>query len=146
MRLFAPQNLLKMATVLIAIVLLQFAGGNLGAHQLHLGDHEEESESHPHIQFTADVTTFAQCIGDCTCPLEQQQNEQADPIKHQHTIAKTESQNFDLCLDCPCHGGHVTAMAIESIAPSVPVGDLVVSVDKQYLPPVQLRDYRPPIA
>ncbi|ACJ31253.1 Conserved hypothetical protein [Shewanella piezotolerans WP3] len=145
MRLFAPQNLLKMATVLIAIVLLQFAGGNLGAHQLHLGDHEVESESHPHIQFTADVTTFAQCVDDCTCPLELQQSDQADAEKHQHTVVKTESQSFDLCLDCPCHGGHVTAMSIESITPSAPAGDMLVSGEKQYFPPVQRQDYRPPI-
>lgn len=145
MRLFAPQNLLKMATVLIAIVLLQFAGGNLGAHQLHLGDHEQEAESHPHIQFNADVTTFSQCVDDCSCPLELETSEQ-DSVVHEHTITKTESKSFDLCLDCPCHGGHVTAMSIESIIPAVPVDDMLKTSDKQYLPPVQLQDYRPPIA
>lgn len=131
--------------MLIAIVLLQFAGGNLGAHQLHLGDHEEESESHPHIQFTADVTTFAQCIDECTCPLDIENNSVQSTTVHEHTVSKTESKNFDLCLDCPCHGGHVTAMSFVSIVPSVPVEDLLKSSDKQYLPPVQLQDYRPPI-
>ncbi|MCL1049754.1 hypothetical protein L2755_08990 [Shewanella abyssi] len=134
-----------MATVLIAIVLLQFAGGNLGAHQLHLGDHEQEGESHPHIQFNADVTTLAQCIGDCTCPLELEAANESGSVVHEHTISKTESKSFDLCLDCPCHGGHVTAMSIQSIVPAIPVGDMLKSNDKQYLPPVQLQDYRPPI-
>ncbi|MGS0677340.1 hypothetical protein [Shewanella sp. 0m-4] len=132
-----------MAAVLIAVVLLQFAGGNLGAHQLHLGDHEEESAPHPHLEFIADVITSAQCV-DCTCPIEQQVVN-VDDTAHSHTINKTESKSFELCLDCPCHGGHVTAMSFVSIVPSVPVSDELNSINEQYLPPEQLPDYRPPI-
>jgi hypothetical protein len=144
LRLFAPQHLLKLTAVLIAIVLLQFVGGNLGAHQLHLGDHEQESECHPHVKFNAEVSTLVQCIDDCTCSLEQQASEQGSAL-HKHTIVKTESKSFDLCLDCPCHGGHVTAMSIASITPAIPVDDMLHASNKQYLPPVPLQDYRPPI-
>ncbi|MFT5788701.1 MAG: hypothetical protein ACI8SJ_000808, partial [Shewanella sp.] len=112
---------------------------------LHLGDHEQEGESHPHIQFNADVITLAQCVGDCTCPLELQEVSEQGSAVHEHTITKTESKSFDLCLDCPCHGGHVTAMSIESVDPVFPVGDMLKSSDKQYLPPIQWQDYRPPI-
>ncbi|MGS0683376.1 hypothetical protein ACVBIL_19755 [Shewanella sp. 125m-7] len=132
-----------MAAVLIAVVVLQFAGGNLGAHQLHLGDHEEESAPHPHLEFIADVTTFAQCV-DCSCSIEQQEVN-ADETQHSHTVSKTESKSFELCLDCPCHGGHVTAMSIVSMVPSIPVSDELNSIDAQYLPPEQRPDYRPPI-
>ena len=144
MRLFTPQSLYKMAAVLIAVVVLQFAGGNLGMHQLHLGDHEEESAPHPHIQFTADVTTLSHWV-DCACAFDSIDSAAADAEPHSHTVAKTESKSFDLCLDCPCHGGHVTAMSTVSIVPSVPVSDALTSIDRQYLPPEQLPDYRPPI-
>ncbi|ABV85866.1 conserved hypothetical protein [Shewanella pealeana ATCC 700345] len=144
MRLFTPQSLYKMAALLIAVVLLQFAGGNIGAHQLHLGDHEEESAQHPHVQFTADVITLAECV-DCTCSLDPQASVSVEEPAHSHTVSKTESKNFDLCLDCPCHGGHVTTMSFVTMVPSVPVSDELNSLDAQYLPPEQLPDYRPPI-
>lgn len=144
MRLFTPQSLYKMAAALIAVVVLQFAGGNLGMHQLHLGDHEEESAPHPHIQFTADVVTLSECV-DCACAFDSPEQAQEPEVAHSHTISKTESKNFDLCLDCPCHGGHVTAMSHVTIVPSVPVGDVLNSIDGQYLPPEQLPNYRPPI-
>ncbi|MCL1062381.1 hypothetical protein MK852_09545 [Shewanella benthica] len=54
----------KIAIAMIAVVLLQFAGGNMGEHQLHLGSHDEEPANHPHLQFTAQVTTLA--LEQCT--------------------------------------------------------------------------------
>ncbi|MCL1139888.1 hypothetical protein L2740_15185 [Shewanella pneumatophori] len=144
MRLFTPQSLYKMAAALIAVVVLQFVGGNLGMHQLHLGEHEEESAAHPHIQFTADVITLAECV-DCACAFDSPEQAAELEVAHSHTVSKTESKNFDLCLDCPCHGGHVTAMSHVAIVPSVPVGDVLNSIDGQYLPPEQLPNYRPPI-
>lgn len=142
--------------MMVAVVLLQFAGANLGAHQLHLGDHEEESENHPHLEFTAQITSLAQCI-DCTCSVETDaplssssdanisQSFDLPGAKHNHLISKTETQTFDLCLDCQCHGGHVTAMSITTMVPSIPKGDELVASVEQYLPPEATLNYRPPI-
>ncbi len=148
----------KIAIALIAVVLLQFAGANLGAHQLHLGSHDEESENHPHLQFTAEITSLAQCV-DCTCPAENEldfdsfasNNSFASEVasnasEHSHLVNKTETKTFDLCLDCQCHGGHVTAMSISSTTPLAPVDDAPTSISSYYLPPEALPDYRPPIA
>ncbi|MGL5046537.1 MAG: hypothetical protein ACRC6S_02900, partial [Shewanella sp.] len=57
-----------MVPLLIAIIVLQFAGANFGAHQLHAGNGVQEAENHPHLQFSAQVTTttMAPCI-DCVC-------------------------------------------------------------------------------
>ncbi|RTR31743.1 hypothetical protein [Shewanella atlantica] len=158
----------KIAFALIAVVLLQFAGANLGAHQLHLGSHDEESENHPHLQFTAEITSLAQCV-DCTCSTEAEldfenvtsnktlvlanrlasvntQVNSNDASGHSHLVSKTETKTFDLCLDCQCHGGHVTAMSIDSSTPLAPVDDALTSISSNYLPPEALPDYRPPIA
>ncbi|WP_299798756.1 hypothetical protein [uncultured Shewanella sp.] len=146
----------KIAIALIAVVLLQFAGANLGAHQLHLGSHDEESESHPHLQFTAEVTSLAQCV-DCTCSAETDLDLETSGSSgsfasdsgagtHSHFVNKTETKTFDLCLDCQCHGGHVTAMSIHSTTPIVPVDDTPTTISSNYLPPEPLPDYRPPIA
>ncbi len=54
----------KIAIAMIAVVLLQFAGGNMGEHQLHLGSHDEEPANHPHLQFTAEVVTVE--VQQCT--------------------------------------------------------------------------------
>ena len=146
----------KIAVMLIAVVLLQFAVANLGAHQLHLGDHEEESGNHPHLEFTAQITSLAECV-DCTCSAEANNgqpfmadtniNQSLDipASKHNHLVSKTETQTFDLCLDCQCHGGHVTAMSIITMVPSIPKdGKLLASVSS-YLPPEASLNYRPPI-
>ncbi len=147
----------KIAIALIAVVLLQFAGSNLGAHQLHLGSHDEESENHPHLQFTAEITSLAQCV-DCTCSTETEldfddvssnQNLASEgnvSSGHSHLVSKTETKTFDLCLDCQCHGGHVTAMSFNSTTPLAPVDDAPTSISSHYLPPEALPDYRPPIA
>ncbi|ABV38688.1 conserved hypothetical protein [Shewanella sediminis HAW-EB3] len=148
----------KIAIALIAVVLLQFAGANLGAHQLHLGSHDEESENHPHLQFTAEITSLAQCV-DCTCSAEAELDSESfasnksfasesanDASGHSHIVSKTETKTFDLCLDCQCHGGHVTAMSINSTTPLAPVDDALTSIGSHYLPPEALPDYRPPIA
>lgn len=142
--------------MMIAVVLLQFAVANLGAHQLHLGDHEDESENHPHLEFTAQITSLAECV-DCICNTETDTdmpfmadiniNQTLDVLgaKHNHLISKTETQTFDLCLDCQCHGGHVTAMSITTMVPSIPKGDALIASVGQYLPPEGVLNYRPPI-
>lgn len=128
---------------MIAIVALQFAGANLGAHQLHLGSHEEESETHPHLQFTAEIVSFAQCM-DCQCEFDQPALEHEK--QHDHQVSKTETKTFDLCLDCQCHGGHVTLVSQVSVMPSLPVGDELSNFGHHYYPPEQQPSYRPPIA
>lgn len=140
MSLFFRQLVHKLALMMIAVVALQFAGANLGAHQLHLGSHEEESETHPHLQFTAEVVSLAQCV-DCQCAFDEPELE----TPHQHQISKTETQTFDLCLDCQCHGGHVTLVSQLALTPSVPVSDEPASARLHYLPPEQQAAYRPPI-
>lgn len=129
--------------MMIAVVALQFAGANLGAHQLHLGSHEKESESHPHLQFTAEVVSFAQCV-DCLCEFDKPDAEHEK--QHAHQVSKTETKTFDLCLDCQCHGGHVTLVSLVTLMPSIPVGDEPSNLGRHYYPPEQQPSYRPPIA
>ncbi len=135
------QYLQAIAIVMLAIVSLQFAGANFGAHQLHLGDHQQESENHPHLQFSAEVVSFEQCI-DCQCTADTIENE----ANHQHLLSKTEIQDFELCLDCPCHGGYATVLSQLNIKPTIPVADQPSHLGWHYLPPEHQPSYRPPIA
>ena len=133
---------------MIAVVALQFAGANLGAHQLHLGSHDEESETHPHLQFTAEVVSPAQCV-DSQCIDRLCEFDKPDPEhekQHAHQVSKTETKTFDLCLDCQCHGGHVTLVSLVTVMPSVPAGDEPSNLGHRYFPPEQQPSYRPPIA
>lgn len=157
---------IRMAMFLIAIIVLQFAGANLGAHQLHAGNSVEESENHPHLQFSAQVTTLSQCL-DCVCPNEQTlglstagfteylaqfltpvealQTNQTSGF-HSHLVKTTEIQDFDLCLDCQCHGGHVALLTQFVSQPMPMVESLYMAHDLRYFPPENLPKYRPPIA
>lgn len=148
----------RMVTLLIAIIVLQFAGANLGAHQLHAGNGAEEADNHPHLQFSAQVTTLAQCV-DCVCPSEQalgfadstgvtsnHAGENQSSELHSHLVKTTEIQDFDLCLDCQCHGGHVTLLS-QAVSQSVQALESVyLPTDVSYFPPENLPKYRPPIA
>lgn len=149
-----------MVTLLIAIIVLQFAGANLGAHQLHAGNGAEEAENHPHLQFSAPVTTLAQCV-DCVCPNEQTLGFSAEAFGetalksgiatasvsgHSHLVQTTEIQDFDLCLDCQCHGGHVALLSHTKSQTSIAFESAYVPTDLAYFPPDQLPKYRPPIA
>lgn len=71
----------KIAIAMIAVVLLQFAGGNMGEHQLHLGSHDEEPANHPHLQFTAEVVTvdIQQCSA-CSDSSQVEQDANCDGI------------------------------------------------------------------
>ena len=129
---------------MVAIVALQFAGANLGAHQLHLGTHDEEAQNHPHLQFTAQVESLQQCV-DCVCDGSEYEAQHQQP-PHQHLISKVETKSFDLCLDCQCHGGHLTLISQVTVVPSVPVTQGHGSLVEAYFPPEQQPAYRPPIA
>lgn len=148
----------RMVTLLIAIIVLQFAGANLGAHQLHAGNGAEEAENHPHLQFSAQVTTLAQCI-ECVCPSEQalgfadstgvtsnHASENQSSGFHSHLVKTTEIQDFDLCLDCQCHGGHVALLSQAVSQPVQALESVYLPTDVSYFPPENLPKYRPPIA
>lgn len=148
----------RMVTLLIAIIVLQFAGANLGAHQLHAGNGAEEAENHPHLQFSAQVTTLAQCI-ECVCPSEQalgfadstgltshQAGENQSRGFHSHLVKTTEIQDFDLCLDCQCHGGHVALLSQAVSQPVQALESVYLPTDVSYFPPDNLPKDRPPIA
>ena len=148
----------RMVTLLIAIIVLQFAGANLGAHQLHAGNGAEEAENHPHLQFSAQVTTLTQCI-ECVCPSEQalgfadstgvtsnHTGENQSSGFHSHLVKTTEIQDFDLCLDCQCHGGHVALLSQAVSQPVQALESVYLPTDVSYFPPDNLPKDRPPIA
>lgn len=148
----------RMVTLLIAIIVLQFAGANLGAHQLHAGNSAEEAENHPHLQFSAQVTTLTQCI-ECVCPSEQalsfadstgvtshHAGENQSRGFHSHLVKTTEIQDFDLCLDCQCHGGHVALLSQAVSQPVQALESVYLPTDVSYFPPDNLPKDRPPIA
>lgn len=150
-----------MVTLLIAIIVLQFAGANLGAHQLHAGNGAEEADNHSHLQFSAQVTTLAQCV-DCICPSEQalgfadigastdvlSNNEGGNHASelHSHLVKTTELQDFDLCLDCQCHGGHVALLSPGLSQPVQALESVFLAANVSYFQPDNLPKYRPPIA
>ncbi|MCH1930859.1 hypothetical protein L9G16_11745 [Shewanella sp. A25] len=148
-----------MVILLIAVFVLQFAGASIGAHQLHAGNDVEESENHPHLQFSAPVITLVQCV-DCVCPNEQTPGFSAEQFGeaafkagvstasasgHSHLVQTTEIQNFDLCLDCHCHGGHLALMPHLSSPKVVALALTYTPADLGYFPPEQFPKYRPPI-
>ena len=151
----------RMVILLIAIIVLQFAGANLGAHQLHAGNGAEEADNHPHLQFSAQVTTLAQCV-DCVCPSEQALgfadiDASSDVLSnnlvenhaselHSHLVKTTELQDFDLCLDCQCHGGHVALLSPGLSQPVQALESVFLAANLAYFPPDNLPKYRPPIA
>ncbi len=121
------------AKLTLALVLLQFAGTGFGAHQLHQGNEQEEARNHAHLQFTAEVTSIAQCT-----------EELIQSANHQHIISDIEE--YDLCLDCQCHGGHASLVTQTMIIASEPLTDLFLDIDSHYFPPELSPNYRPPIA
>lgn len=138
----------KMVLLLIAIIVLQFAGANLGAHQLHPGNSAEEAKNHPHLQFRAEVTGVAQCI-DCACPAEQDTRAaviQEKAPNHTHLVSTSEIQEFDLCLDCQCHGGHVALLTYAQSPLLQAFSNTEVAHQLAYLAPDNFPKYRPPIA
>ncbi len=135
------QTLQIIAIMMIAIVSLQVVGAGFGEHQLHLGDHQQENESHPHLQFTAEIVSLEQCI-ECQCATDVIEFEPS----HQHLLSKIENQDFELCLDCPCHGVYATVLSQQVIKPTIPAAEQPSHLGWHYLPPEHQPSYRPPIA
>lgn len=138
---FSLNTLHRLSLMLLAVVVLQFAGANLGAHQLHTGSADEEERNHSHLTFMAEVTTIGECI-ECTCPPEIVASD-----AHQHDkVEKTELKQLDLCLDCHCHGGHPSLVAGLANLDYHPLTNQVQGHESDYLSVVGRPDYRPPIA
>ncbi|WP_259394874.1 hypothetical protein [Shewanella sp. SR44-3] len=163
----------KLLTVklLIAIVLLQLVGANVGAHQLHPDTKIEEGGQHSHLQLTAQVTTLSQCDIKAHRDAHGHSNESGTEhdladyhgvanygaanvsaahhgeLSHtdKHQVVSTETQDVDICLDCQCHGGH--ASLIGGLTPLAPIlfTDSPVLLAFAYFPPESLPSYRPPI-
>lgn len=138
---FSLRTLHRLSLMLLTVVVLQFAGANLGAHQLHSGNAGEEERNHSHLTFLAEVTTLAECI-ECTCPPELVASD-----AHQHDkVEKTELKQLDLCLDCHCHGGHPSLIAAINLPDYLPFNSINGGKYADYLSVVGNPAYRPPIA
>ncbi|KFZ37854.1 hypothetical protein HR45_08360 [Shewanella mangrovi] len=124
--------LLAMMLVLIQAVLPAVA-----QHQLHAGNRYEESLQHQHITFTQPVMAVDDCaLHDC------------DPehsSAEQHHYPHQDQQLVDLCLDCPCHGSHLSLPQLN--LPQLPVGatPLVTAAELHYVTQALEPAYRPPI-
>jgi len=134
----------SIAKLLIAIVLLQFVGANMGAHQLHAGNSNEEQNNHPHLQFITEVITLAECV-DCACALDGLGIHSVND-DHQHAASSTDIERVDVCLDCQCHGGHVALAMLNDNITHEHFHDAYANVSLHYLAPESFPTYRPPIA
>ena len=133
-----------MTRIIIAIVLLQIVGTNLGAHQLHSGNDYEESNNHPHLQFTAEVLSLEACF-DCSCALDGARKH-ALTDDHQHKASQSETQQIDVCLDCQCHGGHAAIVMLDNPLLLKRLHTDYSDFSLGYFPPETFPSYRPPIA
>lgn len=139
-------SMMRSIKLLIAIIVLQFAGANLGGHQLHIGNSAEEKSNHAHVQFTPtlDITALSQlaeCI-QCSCAAEGAR-EHAPADDHTHP-APTDKM-VDLCLDCQCHGGLVAIVLPDNIDTTEQANQQPLQTVQSYFPPALGATYRPPI-
>ena len=132
--------------LLIAIIVLQFAGANLGGHQLHLGNIAEDKGNHAHVQFTptldiAALSQLAECI-QCSCAAEGAR-EHAPSDDHSHPAPT--NKTVDLCLDCQCHSGLVAIVLPEHLYTADQANQQPLQTAQSYLAPALGATYRPPI-
>ncbi|MBQ4890702.1 hypothetical protein A9267_13090 [Shewanella sp. UCD-FRSSP16_17] len=129
------------AKLMVAVMLLQFISTNLGEHQLHLGDGENEQVNHSHIVFSAPADVcdkaddFAHLFNATSTASE----------IHNHTLL-ADNQDYELCLDCQCHGGHsATIDFVAQLMPVAIISEAPKTVIQTYIPPEARLSYRPPI-
>ncbi len=115
--------------VLTIVMLLQSVAATAGMHQLHLSDHQSESETHPHIQVNIDNCTTENFTG-------------ADVAAEHSEHTKT----LDLCLDCQCHGSQGALLSLISNPSQAQPEDVLVALPSVYFPPESSPVYRPPIS
>ncbi|MGX9463201.1 hypothetical protein ACWXWU_18490 [Shewanella sp. A14] len=126
------------------LLLLQFVGANLGAHQLHQGNSNEDQNNHPHLQLTSEVIVLAECV-DCACAVNGS-TMHSEMDDHLHAANSTKTQQIDVCLDCQCHGGHIALVTPVNNVFSQRFDDVYSDFTLLYLPPEDFPRYRPPIA
>jgi len=139
-------SMMRAIKLLIAIIVLQFAGANLGGHQLHLGNSTEEKGNHAHVQFTpsidiAALSQLAECI-QCSCAADGAR-EHAPSDDHSHPAPT--NKTIDLCLDCQCHGGLVAIVFPEELYTVDQANQQPLQIAQSYLAPALGATYRPPI-
>ncbi len=134
------------AFMMTIVLLLQFVAANVGAHQLHEGDHQTENDSHLHVLL--DVKDWKpnahQCLNEVeSWKLVLASNDAFDT--HGTDITSDTTNTFDLCLDCQCHGMYVTLRSLGN-SDSVFFGTLDKPIPANvYFPPESSPSYRPPI-
>lgn len=119
------------------LVLLQAVLPAVAQHQLHAGNRYEEALQHQHIQFTQQIIA----VDDCAmhgCPSSHSAAEK-------HHYPHQDQQVVDLCLDCPCHGSHLSLPQLN--LPHLRVGStpLVAAAEQRYVAQASEPAYRPPI-
>ncbi len=136
------------AKLMLSVMLLQLFAVNVGAHQLHLSDAEQEDVSHSHLMISApsDVCDMHDDLNhllhSVNGDIKMSQTVQAG---HQHNSLNDES--VELCLDCQCHGGHsATIEVISHLALNHCISAVPHTFQQAYFPPDARLSYRPPIA
>lgn len=107
-----------------------------------MGNSNEEQNNHPHLQFTTEVITLAECV-DCACALDGSGIHSVND--DDHAANSNNIEQVDVCLDCQCHGGHVTLAMLGNNVIHEHFHDAYASVSLHYLAPESLPTYRPPI-
>ncbi|TCN86332.1 hypothetical protein [Shewanella fodinae] len=121
------------------LLMLQFAVSDVGTHQLHAGNSYEETLQHTHLQITQPIVAVADCERHDGEPLAAEKSAL-------HHLPHQELQQLDLCLDCPCHGGHISLPMQPLFAHALLVSHSVIAEMTRYLPIASEPAYRPPIA
>ena len=131
----------QFAKLLVAVMLLQFVSTNLGEHQLHLGDGENEQVNHSHIVFSAPAD-----ICDKSDDFTHLFNATSTESELHSHASLADSQSYELCLDCQCHGGHTaTIEVVAQLMPIAVISEAPQTVIQSYIPPEARLSYRPPI-
>ncbi|WP_285163358.1 hypothetical protein [Shewanella goraebulensis] len=132
----------QFAKVMLAVMLLQFISTNLGEHQLHLGDGENEQVNHAHLVISApaDICNKA----DDLTHLFNATSSQSELHSH---VTLSDIENYELCLDCQCHGGYsATIDVIAQLMPTAVISEAPQTFIQAYIPPEARLSYRPPIS
>lgn len=137
----------KFAKFMVAVMLLQFFSTNFGGHQLHVGESEQEDVNHSHLVFSAPVEVCNQSDDLSHLFTESSAHQHVNNQLNADNPQQTETQNYELCLDCQCHGGHATAIGVvANLLPINVFSESPKTLIERYLPPDSRLTYRPPIA
>ncbi|WP_417760878.1 hypothetical protein [Shewanella sp.] len=121
---------------LLLILALQALLPAMAQHQLHAGNRYEESLQHAHVQLTQQILAVNDCAVHGCDPHD---------ANEQHHRWHQDTQEIDLCLDCPCHGGHVPLPLVVQTSASLSSSLLVALPATHYFGLASEPAYRPPI-